>query len=176
MKIQILLRKIKSAPRAFRIVWYWYLNKIARFAVFPSFLSVLGIKHFRAFLWKKTGCNIGKNVSIGWDVYYDVGNTKLITIEDDVWITSRALILCHRRDMSVYYKGERYKDVPTMHLPVVIKKGGCVSMGAIIMPGVTVGEGAVVGAGALVTKDVPAWTIVAGSPAKVIKVLEERPQ
>jgi acetyltransferase-like isoleucine patch superfamily enzyme len=176
MKIQILLRKIKNAPKAFKFVWYLYLNKIARFSVLPSLLSVLGIKNFRSYLWRKTGCNIGNNVSIGWDVYYDVGNTKLITIEDDVWIASRALILCHRRDMSVYYKGERYKDVPTMHLPVVIKKGACVSMGAIIMPGVTVGEGAVVGAGALVTKDVPAWTIVAGSPAKVIKVLEERPK
>ena len=44
------------------------------------------------------------------------------------------------------------------------------------MPGVTIGDGAVVGAGALVTKDVPAWTIVAGTPAKVIKKLEERPE
>ena len=42
------------------------------------------------------------------------------------------------------------------------------------MPGVTIGEGAVVGAYALVTKDVPAWTIVAGVPAKVIRVLEEK--
>ncbi len=93
MKIQVLYRKIKNAPKAFRLVWYLYLNKIARFAVFPSLLNVLGIKNFRAYLWKKTGCNIGKNVSIGWDVYYDVGNTHLITIEDDVWITSRVLIL-----------------------------------------------------------------------------------
>lgn len=37
------------------------------------------------------------------------------------------------------------------------------------MPGVTIGEGAVIGAGALVTKDIPAWTIAIGRPAKVIK-------
>lgn len=42
------------------------------------------------------------------------------------------------------------------------------------MPGVTIGEGAVVGAGSLVTKDVPAWTIAAGTPAKVIKELKKR--
>ncbi len=174
MTIKVFFRKVKNAPKAFRLVWYWYLNKVARFAVFPTLFSILGIRNFRSYLWKKTGCNIGKNVSIGWDVYYDVGNAKLITIEDDVWIASRALILCHRRDMSIYYKGERYKNVPHMQLPVVIKKGACVSMAAIIMPGVTIGEGAVVAAGALVTKDVPAWTIVAGSPAKVLRVLEER--
>ncbi|MDH6066721.1 hypothetical protein NWP26_05500 [Chrysosporum ovalisporum APH033B] len=38
----------------------------------------------------------------------------------------------------------------------------------IILPGVTIGEGAVVGAGAVVTKDVEAYTIVAGNPARVI--------
>lgn len=39
----------------------------------------------------------------------------------------------------------------------------------MIMPGVTIGEGAVIGAGTLVTKDIPAWTIAIGRPAKVIK-------
>lgn len=174
MTFKVLLRKMKNALKAFRGVWRLYLQKIARFSVFPSFLNLFGIRLRRAWLWKISGCNIGKNVSIGWDVYYDVGNSQLITIEDDVWIASRALILCHRRDMSLYYKGERYKDVPYLKLPVTIKKGACVSMDAIIMPGVTIGEGSVVGAGALVTKDVPAWTIVAGTPAKVIKVLKER--
>lgn len=174
MAVKVLFRKIKNSPKAFRSIWRWYLQKLARFSVFPTFLNLFGIQHHRAWLWKISGCNIGNNVSIGWDVYYDVGNTHLITIEDDVWIASRALILCHRRDMSIYYKGERYKEVPHVQLPVTIKKGACVSMDAIIMPGVTIGEGAVVGAGALVTKDVPAWTIVAGVPAKVIKELEER--
>lgn len=174
MTFKVLLKKLKRAPKAFRTLCRMYLQKIARFSVFPFFLNLIGIRHHRAWLWKMSGCNIGKNVSIGWDVYYDVGNTNLITIEDDVWIASRALILCHRRDMSVYYKGERYKDVPHVKLAVTIKKGACVSMDAIVMPGVTIGEGAVVGAGALVTRDVPAWTIVAGTPAKVIKELEER--
>ncbi len=43
---------------------------------------------------------------------------------------------------------------------------------ALIMPGVKVHAGAIVGAGAVVTRDVPAWTVVAGNPAKVIKARE----
>lgn len=44
-------------------------------------------------------------------------------------------------------------------------------MNCIILKGVTIGEGAIVGAGSVVTKDVPAWTVVAGNPAKVVKTL-----
>ena len=46
-------------------------------------------------------------------------------------------------------------------------------MASTIMPGVTVGEGAIVGAGSLVVRDVPAWTIVTGNPAKVVKEIGE---
>lgn len=48
-----------------------------------------------------------------------------------------------------------------------------IGMNCIILKGVTVGEGAVVGAGSVVTKDVPAWTVVAGNPAKVVKTLSK---
>lgn len=171
----IIVRKFGSLCSIIVLCWHWYLNKLARFSVFfPFIASILRVGNFRVLMWKWCGCNMGKGVNIGWDVYFDVHNAKLINIEDDVWIASRALILCHRRDMSYYYKGTRYNELPYKKLPVTIKKGACVSMSAIIMPGVTVGEGAVVGAGALVTKDVPAWTVVAGSPAKVIKVLNEK--
>ena len=83
-------------------------------------------------------------------------------------------LLCHRRNMKEYFKYEPYKELPYIKKDVVLKKGCCVSMGAMIMPGVTVGEGAVVGAYSLVTKDVPAWTVVAGNPAKVIYEIKER--
>ncbi|MBR6243974.1 hypothetical protein IKR20_00195 [bacterium] len=47
-------------------------------------------------------------------------------------------------------------------------------MGTIICPGVTVGEGAIVGAGSVVTKDIPAWSIAVGNPARVIKQIPEK--
>lgn len=53
--------------------------------------------------------------------------------------------------------------------PIIIKDYVWIGKNAIILKGVTIGEGSVVAAGAIVTKDVPAHTVVAGVPAKVIK-------
>ncbi len=55
--------------------------------------------------------------------------------------------------------------------PIVIKDNVWVASRAIILKGVTIGEGAVVASGAVVTKDVPAYAVVGGSPAKIIKML-----
>lgn len=161
--------KLKNLPRFLRKrLIYWPLMNISRNSVIiPLIIS-------RSKIWRLTGCQVGKNVRIGLDVYYDLDNASMIHIEDDVWIASRSLLLCHRRDMKKYFKGENYNDLTYIIKPVTLKKGCCVSMGAIIMPGVTVGEGSVVGAGALVTKDVPEWAIVAGIPAKVVGYVNER--
>jgi acetyltransferase-like isoleucine patch superfamily enzyme len=53
--------------------------------------------------------------------------------------------------------------------PVVIEDDSDLGVGSIILPGVTVGRGAVVGAGAVVTRDVPAYAVAAGVPARVIR-------
>lgn len=57
---------------------------------------------------------------------------------------------------------------------VLIKRNAWIGAAVTILPGVTVGENSVVAAGALVTKDVPDNTIVAGVPARVIKLLEKK--
>jgi acetyltransferase-like isoleucine patch superfamily enzyme len=172
MNRQVIIRKLKNSPKRLfkllKLTWKWYLAHLAKHSVICKLFPYL-----RANLWRIIGCKVGKKVRIGWDVFLDVDYANLLTIEDDVWIANRSIIFCHMRDMSKYYKGFRYKEVPQGMHPVIIKKGACVSIGAIIMPGVTIGEGAIVGSGALVVKDVPAWTIVAGVPAKVIKVLPE---
>ncbi len=160
--IDSIKRRIKRIHR----IYFWFLSNLAKHSPIIWYFPQLRVK-----IWRIIGAKVGDNVDIGWDVFLDVNYAHLLTIEDDVWLTNKCLIFCHRRDMSVYFKGERYKDTPQMKLPVLIKRGASIGIGAIIMPGVTVGRGAIVAAGAVVTKDVPDWSIVAGMPAKVIRYL-----
>lgn len=137
-------------------------------------LGSLNLKKIRAALWRKIGCKVGKGVLIGHSVALDYGNANLITIDDHAIITNCCILLCHRRDMKNYRKGDDAYRLPYIYAPIHLCRGCQIGMGSIIMPGVTVGEGAIVGARSVVTKDVPAWTIAAGSPAKVIKSIPER--
>jgi len=56
---------------------------------------------------------------------------------------------------------------------VIIENNVWIGMDALILRGVTIGEGSIVAARAVVTKDVPPYSIVAGNPSKVVKVIEE---
>jgi len=55
----------------------------------------------------------------------------------------------------------------------LVKKGASIGSGSTILANVTIGENAIVGAGSVVTKDVPANTIVAGNPARVLRSVAE---
>ena len=84
-----------------------------------------------------------------------------ITIEDEVQIAANVQLISNNHDL-----GNRW--VITCK-PVKICRRAWIGAGATILPGVTIGENAVVGAASVVTHDVPADTIVAGNPAKIIR-------
>jgi acetyltransferase-like isoleucine patch superfamily enzyme len=65
-------------------------------------------------------------------------------------------------------KFPRSKVYPDRFPILTIESGASIGGGAVILPGVTIGRGAIVGAGAVVTKSVPAFTVVAGNPARII--------
>ena len=124
--------------------------------------------------WKKCGVNALGNFNVGADVYFDAQNAHYLTIEDGVWISSRCLILMHKRDISNYYQGDNYRNQPSVSRKVRICRGAAIGMSSIIMPGVTIGEGAVIGTGSVVVNDIPAWSVAVGNPARVIRTLKNR--
>ena len=108
---------------------------------------------------------IGKNVFINFDcVFLDLGG---ITIEDNALIAPKVSLLSEGHPVS---PNERQSLVPGH---IYIKKNAWIGAGATILSGVTVGENAVVAAGAVVTKDVPANTVIGGIPAKYIKNIDQ---
>ncbi|MBQ6437495.1 MAG: acyltransferase [Bacteroidales bacterium] len=131
-------------------------------------------RKLRPVILRKMGCKVGKGCFVGDYVRVDTGHANMITIEDNVSIASGVRILCHQRDFSNFCVGDDYMKLGYVIKPVVLKKGCLVGMESFVMPGVTIGEGAIVGAGSLVTKDIPAWTIAAGRPAKVLKQIPKR--
>ncbi len=161
--------QLKHLPRFIKKKWFWFIANWSRKSeILTLFIS-------RPKVWRLTGAKVGKNVSITLGAYYDVGNAHLINIEDNVGISNFSILICHKRDMTKYFKGDQILDTPFILAPIHLKKGSYIGMGAMVMPGVTVGEGAIVGARSLVTKDVPPWTIVAGVPAKIVGEVKERP-
>ena len=123
--------------------------------------------HLRPAIWRALGCKVGKRVHIGHGVRIDFGNAERITVDDDVVLANGVTLWCHRRDMSGYRVGTKIMEQPTKYGDIHLGKGCYIGLNATIMPGVHIGEGAVIGSCALVTKDIPAWTVATGVPARV---------
>lgn len=106
-----------------------------------------------------------------------IGVIERVEIGHQVLIASRVFITDHNH--GDYQKPGLHSApaVPPQQRPVVanpVRIGDRVWLGeqACILPGVTIGEGAIIGAGSVVTRDVPANTIVAGNPARVIRIFD----
>ncbi len=105
---------------------------------------------------------IGQHSVIGNNVRLHIGKVK---IGNKVTISQNSYICTGSHDISS-------RNLPYFCKPIMIHDFAWVAADAFIGPGVTIGEGAVVGARAAVFKDVEAWTVVGGNPAKFIKKRE----
>ncbi len=147
---------------------------VLKFGMESWLLSPLLPRRIRPAILRTIGCHVGKDVFIGDHVKIDSGHADLITMEEHVHVAGGCRILCHQRNLSRYCIGDDYAKLGYNLAPVHLKRGCLVGMETMVMPGVTIGEGAIVGAGSLVTKDIPAWTIATGRPAKVVKQIPKR--
>ncbi len=137
-------------------------------------LAPIEPRKLRPWVLRKIGCHVGKNTFVGDHVRVDSSHADLITIDDHAHIAGGVRLLCHQRNLSNYHVGDDYAKLGYILKPIHLCKGCLVGMESFVMPGVTIGEGAIVGAGSLVTKDIPAWTIATGRPAKVVKIITKR--
>lgn len=120
-----------------------------------------------AFVEIQKGAFIGKNCKISSHTFICEG----VHIEDNVFIGHGVMFTNDLFPRSTNADGSQQTDADWKVIETIVKKGASIGSNATILCGITIGENALVGAGAVVTKNVPPNTIVAGSPAKVIKTI-----
>ncbi|MBL8330563.1 MAG: putative colanic acid biosynthesis acetyltransferase [Rubrivivax sp.] len=104
--------------------------------------------------------SLGAQASIGeWALVYNLGE---VVIGDRATVSHRAHLCAGTHDHTS-------PELPLIRARIEIGPQAWVCADALVGPGVTVGAGAIVGAAAVAVRDVPAWTIVAGNPARPIK-------
>ncbi len=137
-----------------------WLHVVARYAPLPPAA--------RAALHRRRGVNVGRRVFIGTEVFIDDAAPSAVTLEDDVTVIAQTTILGH-----TYYPRHFHRllgDESTREdLRTTIRRGAYLGLRSTILAGVTVGEYAIVAAGAVVVEDVPAYAMVAGVPARVVR-------
>jgi acetyltransferase-like isoleucine patch superfamily enzyme len=95
-----------------------------------------------------------------------------VTIEDEVFVGHGVMFTNDKYPRATADSGGLQTEADWKVIPTVIKRRASIGSNATILCGVTVGEEAIVGAGSVILHDVPAKTVVAGNPAKVIRKLE----
>lgn len=120
---------------------------------------------------RRRGARIGERVEIiDGSIHMFGSEPYLVTIGDDVTISTGALFIPHDGGLRVIRDrnpGAYY------YAPIVVGRQAFIGAQSMILPGVTIGDRVVVGARSLVTRDVPDDTVVAGSPARPIRTIDE---
>ena len=121
-----------------------------------------------AFVEIQKNASVGKRCKISSHTFICEG----VTIEDNVFIGHGVMFINDSYPRATNATGGLQTEADWRVERTVVKKGASIGSGATILANTCIGENAIVGAGAVVTKDVPANTIVAGNPARMFRQIE----
>lgn len=133
------------------------------------------------------GCEVGDNTKIGAFVEIQknarVGkNCKIsshsficegVTIEDNVFVGHGVTFTNDAYPRAATWEGELQTEKDWKVEPTLVKKGASIGSGATVLSNLVIGQNALVGAGSVVTHDVPDSSIVAGNPARVLRLIPQ---
>lgn len=168
--IQYLKRKLQIKKQTFYVYDEGFIRGFNNIKIGDHFAALRGLR-IEAIAKQKNNTpiiSIGDYVSIG--DYCHIAGSNSITIGNGVLIGSHVLITDHQHGKT----GEQIDVMPEKRNlyskgPVVIEDHVWIGDHVVIMPGVHIGNSSIIGANTVVTHDVPAHTVVAGTPARVIK-------
>jgi acetyltransferase-like isoleucine patch superfamily enzyme len=118
-----------------------------------------------AFVEIQKNARVGKNCKISSHTFICEG----VTIEDDVFVGHSVTFINDTYPRATNPDGRLQTEQDWAVEQTLVKRRASIGSGTTILSGVVIGENAIVGAGSVVTKDVPANTIVAGNPARVFR-------
>lgn len=120
------------------------------------------------FVEVQKNASIGKNCKIQSHTFICEG----VEIGDDVFVGHGVMFINDRYPRSVAAGGELQTEADWEVVPTRVERNASIGSNATILCGLTIGENAIIGAGSVVVKDVPANTIVAGNPARVLRAID----
>jgi maltose O-acetyltransferase len=173
----------KKIKRNLALICYY---SFARFLPISQFTFS---KKIRVMLCRTIFKKCGENVNIEKGAYFGLGSDIEIGDNSGIGINCRisgpvsiGRDVIMAPDVVILTKNHKYDrlDIPmrlqgdTEIKPVIIKDDVWIGIRSIILPGVEISRGAIIGAGSVVTKNIPEYAIVGGSPAKIIKFRNDK--
>jgi acetyltransferase-like isoleucine patch superfamily enzyme len=125
-----------------------------------------------AFVEIQKNAKVGKNCKISSHTFICEG----VTIEDNAFVGHSVTFINDSYPRSTAPDGQLQTEKDWKVEPTLVKRGASIGSGTTVLSNVVIGENAIVGAGSVVTKDVPANTIVAGNPARVLRQIVAEPR